>query len=243
MLAYAKDTFPKLRLQPVKTIATTKGDATWAQSLTKFNAFRLSQYSRVLYFDSDSLVLNSMDHYFLAPLARLAVPRAYWLNGADTASIAEQTICSHIMLLQPDEHYHTVIMNETARSNDFDMEVINTLFRGSAMILPHRRLALLTGEFRTRDHRKYLSEEPDAEWNAMAEVSRSVLVHVSDWPLPKPWKPRTKDQWNRALPACDENDERDKEREDRPSCADRMMWISFYTDYDFEKEKVCKGIY
>jgi hypothetical protein len=77
----------------------------------------------------------------------------------------------------------------------------------------------------------------------MAEVSRSVLVHFSDWLLPKPWKPRTKDQWNGALPACDESDDRDKEREDRPSCADRMMWVGFYTDYDLEKEKVCKGIW
>ncbi|KAH7111097.1 glycosyltransferase family 8 protein [Dendryphion nanum] len=239
MLAYARSELPQLRLEPVDVISTQRGDPTWSNSLTKFNAFRLSDYSRVLYFDSDSLVLNSLDHYFLAPTARLAVPRAYWLNG-DTISIAEQTICSHVMLLQPDEYYYSSIMNETQRSKEFDMEVINNLFKGSAMILPHRRLALLTGEFRTRDHQKYLREEPDSEWNAMAEVSRSVLVHFSDWPLPKPWKPRTQQQWEAALPACDENDERDKERPDRPPCADRMMWTGFYKDYDKDKEEVCK---
>ncbi|KAF2011833.1 glycosyltransferase family 8 protein [Aaosphaeria arxii CBS 175.79] len=241
MLTYARSTFPNIYLEPVDRISTSSGDPTWAQSLTKFNAFRLSNYSRVLYFDSDSLVLNSLDHYFLAPLSRLAVPRAYWLNDIDSASIAEQTICSHVMLLQPDQYYYDTIMNETQRSKNFDMEVINSLFKGSAMILPHRRLALLTGEFRTRDHQKYLREEPDAEWNAMAEVSRSVLVHFSDWPLPKPWKPRSQQQWEDAQPACDENDERDKEKEDRPPCADRMMWSGFYETYDMEKQKVCEG--
>lgn len=239
MLAYAKSAFPKLQLKPVDRLSTSKGDATWAHSLTKFNAFRLSNYTRVLYFDSDSLVLNSMDHYFLAPLSRLAVPRAYWLNNPEGASFAEQTICSHIMLLQPDEYYYHALMNETQRSADFDMEIINHLFKSSAMILPHRRLALLTGELRTREHQSYLSEEPDAEWNAHAEVSKSVLVHFSDWPLPKPWRPRTKEQWERALPECDPEDQRDKEREDRPPCADRSAWTSFYDEYETERNAVC----
>lgn len=241
MLSHARTTYPGLHLEPVDVLSTSKGDATWAQSLTKFNAFQLYNYSRVLYFDSDSLVLNSMDHYFLAPMSRLAVPRAYWLDNADSASLAEQTVCSHIMLLQPDAYYYSTIMNETQRSKEFDMEVINTLFRGSAMILPHRRLALLTGEFRTRDHQKYLREEPDSEWNAMAEVSRSVLVHFSDWPLPKPWKPRTPEQWENALPACNADDERDQEREDRPPCADRMMWTGFYTDYEADRSSICEN--
>ncbi|KAH7392613.1 nucleotide-diphospho-sugar transferase [Pyrenochaeta sp. MPI-SDFR-AT-0127] len=241
MLAYAKTTFPELHLEPVHMVSTSKGDATWAHSLTKFNAFRLSNYSRVLYFDSDSLVLNKMDHYFLAPLSRLAVPRAYWLNDPDKASFAEQTLGSHIMLLQPDEYSYETIMNETKSSGDFDMEVINHLFKSSAMILPHRRIALLTGEFRTRDHRKYLSDEPNAEWNAMGEVSRSVLVHFSDWPLPKPWRSRTEQQWEAALPECNPEDDRDKELADRPPCADRMMWTGLYSSYELAKKNICEG--
>ncbi|KAF2181283.1 glycosyltransferase family 8 protein [Zopfia rhizophila CBS 207.26] len=135
-----------------------------------------------------------MDHYFLAPLSRLAVPRAYWLGDVDQSSFAEQTICSHVMLLQPNEYYYHTIMNETQRSLDFDMEIINHLFKNSAMILSYRRLALLAGEFRKKEHREYLLEEPDSEWNAHAEVSRSFLVHFSDWPLPKPWMLRTEEQ-------------------------------------------------
>jgi hypothetical protein len=221
-------------MRPFDVISTSHGDPTWRDSLTKFHAFALTEYTRVLAFDSDSLVLNTMDHYFLAPLAPIAVPRAYWLNEKD-ASLKNQILGSHVMLLEPNEGRYKRIVEEALTSGDFDMEVINHLFSDSAMILPHRRLALLTGEFRSTDHQKYLADE-DEEWNAMAEVSRAYLVHFSDWPLPKPWKPRTPEQWNSALPVCSPDD---AERPDRPKCADKFMWMGFYEDYDLYKEKKC----
>ena len=236
MLSHAVEAYPKVQLVPIPIVSTGKGDSTWRNSLTKFNAFRLTNYSRVMYFDSDSLVPNKMDHYFLAPLSRLAIPRAYWL-GNDGQSVAEQTMCSHVMLLQPDEYSYKTIMDEATRSGDFDMEVINHLFNNSAMILPHRRLALLSCEFRAKDHHKYLSDEPDADWNAMGEILRSVLVHFSNWPLPKPWMHRTDAQWTAALPECDPNE---VPRDDRPVCADRVMWSGLYEQYDELRAKICK---
>lgn len=129
------------------------------------------------------MVLNNMDHYFLSPLAPVAVPRAYWLNDKG-ASIKDQMLGSHVMLIELNEgNYHRII-DEAKSSGAFDMEVLNHLFRDSAMILPHRRIALLTGEFRAKDHDRYMSEDKDEEWNAMAEVSRAYLVNFSDWPLP-----------------------------------------------------------
>ena len=80
-----------------------------------------------------------------------------------------------------------------------DATVINQMFRDSAMILPRRRLALLTGEFRNQDHSKYMAPDEDEKWNAMGEVSRSVLVHFSDWPLPKPWISRSNNLWESTM--------------------------------------------
>lgn len=197
--------------------------------------FALTEFTRVLAFDSDSLVLNNMDHYFLAPLAPIAVPRAYWLNEKDT-SVKDQILGSHVMLLEPNKGRYEKIVQEALSSGDFDMEVINRLFKDSAMILPHRRLALLTGEFRATDHQKYLAEDKDEDWNAMGEVSRAYLVHFSDWPLPKPWKPHTSKQWEEVQPACPADE---VEREDRPRCADRVMWTGFYTDYENDKNLRC----
>ncbi|KAH6876547.1 nucleotide-diphospho-sugar transferase [Thelonectria olida] len=232
-LANIRKTYPQLNLRPFDVISTNKGDSTWRDSLTKFHAFALTEWTRVLAFDSDALVLNSMDHYFLSPLSPIAVPRAYWLNEADT-EIAKQVLGSHVMLLEPDEKRYHKIINEALSSGDFDMEVINHMFRDSAMILPHRRLALLTGEFRATNHSKYLAPDVDVEWNAMGEVSRAVLVHFSDWPLPKPWKKHSQKQWETVMPACPDDD---VETEDKPRCADRLMWTGFYEDYNMYKDK------
>ncbi|RTE81852.1 hypothetical protein BHE90_003612 [Fusarium euwallaceae] len=227
---------PHINLRPMEVISTQKGDSTWRDSLTKFQAFALTEWTRVLAFDSDSLVLNSMDHYFLSPLAPVAVPRAYWLNEKST-EIAKQVLGSHVMLIEPNMARYKKIIDEALQSGDFDMEVINHMFKDSAMILPHRRIALLTGEFRAKDHSKYLAPDEDEEWNAMGEVSRSFLVHFSDWPLPKPWRSRSKKQWEDALPECPDDD---VEKADRPRCADRVMWSGFYRDYDRLKEEQCK---
>lgn len=234
-IANLQAAMPYLHYRPFDLVSTGKGDSTWRDSLTKFHSFALTEWTRVLVFDSDSLVLNKMDHYFLSPLAAVAVPRAYWLNEKDT-EIAKQILGSHVMLIEPNESRYHKILAEAERSGEFDMEIINKMFRDSAMILPHRRLALLTGEFRKTDHSQYLAPDEDEEWNAMGEVSRSVLVHFSDWPLPKPWLPRTNKQWEDALPTCPDDD---IEKPDRPRCADRVMWTGFYRDYEREMEKQC----
>ncbi|KAJ0113835.1 glucose N-acetyltransferase [Diaporthe amygdali] len=231
-------TLPKVVLRPFDLLTTHKGDSTWANSLTKFHAFDLTDYTRVLAFDSDSQVLNNMDHYFLAPMAALAVPRAYWLNEKD-AAIVDQVLGSHVMLLEPNEARYKKIIDEAQKSGDFDMEVINHLFKDSVMILPHRRLALLTGEFRGKDHRNYLAPDEDDEWNAMGEVSRAYLVHFSDWPLPKPWKQHSSAVWEATRPECPADEE---EKPDRPRCADRVMWEGFYEEYNADKERYCAPV-
>lgn len=143
---------------------------------------------------------------------------------------------SHVMLIEPNEANYRLIIEEATSSGAFDMEVLNRLFWDSAMILPHRRIALLTGEFRSQDHGRYMSEDKDEEWNAMAEVSRAYLVHFSDWPLPKPWLHPSEAQFKSAQPACDEDE---VERSDRPKCADRFMWLGFYGDYYHDRKEIC----
>ncbi|KAJ5687300.1 hypothetical protein N7536_009919 [Penicillium majusculum] len=227
--------YPRLVLRPINVLTTSQGDQTWRKSLTKFQAFALTEYTRVLAFDSDSIVLNNMDPYFLSPKAPVAVPRAYWLNDKG-ASIKDQMLGSHVMLIEPNMNNYRRIIEVATASGDFDMEVLNHLFKDSAMILPHRRIALLTGELRQTDHDRYLSEDKDEEWNAMAEVSRAYLVHFSDWPLPKPWVHHTDATWEATLPACPDDD---IERAYRPRCADRVMWTGLYEEYYHDKKGVC----
>lgn len=231
---------PRLVLRPFEylRISKTKASATWADSLNKFHAFDLTEYSRVLIFDSDTQVLNNMDHLFLEPKAAVAVPRAYWLNELNATS-EEHVLSSHVMLIEPDRGLHDALVEESLSSGMLDMDLVNRRFKDTAMLLPHRRLALLTGEFRGGDHQKYLSPNQHEEWDPVAEVSEAYLVHFSDWPMPKPWEPRTAEQWNAALPACPESE---TDKPGRPRCGDRLMWTGFYEDYDHDKKMSCRRL-
>ncbi|KAJ4348280.1 uncharacterized protein N0V89_009652 [Didymosphaeria variabile] len=66
------------------------------------------------------------------------------------------------------------------------MELVNDRFEQSAMVLPHRPYALLTGEFRRSNHSAYLGNTFEA-WDPEKVLKEAKLVHFSDWPLPKPW--------------------------------------------------------
>ena len=157
--------------------------ATWAESFTKLLAFNQTQYSRVLHLDSDGTVLQSMDDLFLMPQAAVAMPRAYWL-GFD-----ERTLSSQIMLVEPSEHEfeRVVKTTEAGGTGDYDMEVVNKLYKDKALILPHRPYDLLTGEFAAKpdaDHQNYLGDETE-QWDPDAVLDEAKYLHFSDWPMPK----------------------------------------------------------
>ncbi|CUA68956.1 Glucose N-acetyltransferase 1 [Rhizoctonia solani] len=186
----------QVNLHPMELWSTGRGDHTWANSLTKLHIFGLTNYTRIVYLDSDGIVLNNLDHLFLAPQSQIALPRAYWLEQGKLAS--------HIMLVTPSDTLMNRVRGMANVINGFDMEVINKISSSSALILPHRRYALLTGEFRKTDHSSYLSDEgPDGEWNPQAELSNAFFVHFSDWPLPKPWIKAGANLVESTQPACD----------------------------------------
>jgi hypothetical protein len=99
-------------------LSTSSGVPTWHKSITKFYAFNLTEYTRVLVLDSHSMVLNNMDHYFLPSLAPVAVPRASWLNDADS-SIKDQMLVSQVMLIEPNKNAFERIIEEAESSGAF----------------------------------------------------------------------------------------------------------------------------
>lgn len=61
-------------------------------------------------------------------------------------------------LVQPSEFEFTRVIKaiDEAGENDYDMEILNTLYCDSVLIIPHRPYAVLTGEFRSKRHTDYL---------------------------------------------------------------------------------------
>lgn len=122
-----------------------------------------------------------MDELFLLPRVPLALPRAYWLNPDD------RVMSSQLLLIQPSkfEFDRNTKAIEAARSGDYDMEIINNLYRDSAMILPHRPYDLLTGEFRnTGRHKSYMGSEEEV-FDPEKALKEAKFLHFSDWPVQK----------------------------------------------------------
>lgn len=116
----------------------------------------------------------------MAP-AFVAMPRAYWLG------FEARVLSSQLLLLEPTEYEFDRVMNvtEASGSNDYDMDILTTMYQDSAMVLPHRPYDLLTGEFRgTGDHQKYLGNSQQT-WDPDAILKEAKYLHFSDWPLPK----------------------------------------------------------
>jgi alpha-N-acetylglucosamine transferase len=199
---------------------------TWAESFTKLLAFNQTQYDRVLALDSDSNVLENLDELFLLPSCPVAMPRAYWLYPE------KQILASHIMLLQPSAAEFERVMDRVSQSaaNDYDMEVVNALYRDSALVLPHRPYGLLTIEFRGEpdQHAYYLGSDQE-EWDPVAVFNEAKYLHFSDWPVPKPWLPTPESVRLDKQPKC-------HLRHGVESCAERDLWNGFYSEFRERRE-------
>ncbi|GKU04144.1 glucose n-acetyltransferase 1 [Fusarium langsethiae] len=229
LLIRARDEY-NVTLQPIEIQHRDGQDETWADSFTKLLAFNQTQYDRVLSLDSDSMVLQHMDELFQLPPCPVAMPRAYWLYNENPP---KRILSSQVMLIQPDDvEFERIVQKmNSIGPNDYDMEIVNSLYLDSALILPHRKYDMLTAEFRNKEHTAYLGSERE-KWDPTVALSEAKFVHFSDWPVPKPWihdvETRLANQ-----PACPD---------DETSCPDRDIWNGFYTDFADNKERVCESV-
>ncbi|KAJ4328372.1 hypothetical protein N0V84_001243 [Fusarium piperis] len=230
LLRRARDKY-NVKLVPITVQHKANADATWADSFTKLLAFNQTQYSRVLSIDSDTVLLDEMDDLFLLPSVPIALPRAYWLFPD------KEILGAHIMLIEPSKTEFDRVQAKinSASDENYDMEIINSLYRDSALVLPHRRYAMLTGEFRDHNHTKYLGSDVEV-WDPALAYSEAKLIHFSDWPLPKPWLPISEEQRASIQPDCTNRTDGTQD------CTGRTIWNSLYTDFKTKRKQVTFGI-
>jgi len=227
LIRKARDEY-NVRLVPITIQHRDNADATWADSFTKLLAFNQTQYDRVLSIDSDSILLQDMDELFLIPSVPVAMPRAYWLWPES------EILSSQVVLIEPSDIEFARIEEKinTASANDYDMEIVNYLYRDSALVLPHRPYDMLTGEFRGEGHSKYLGSDVEA-WDPAAAYHEAKLVHFSDWPLPKPWLHTPEKERTKLQPDCTTTPDGEED------CTARIIWNSFYTDFKNKRQEIC----
>ncbi|CAO2656270.1 Nn.00g050730.m01.CDS01 [Neocucurbitaria sp. VM-36] len=236
LLILARDKY-NVKLQPIEllNVEGRTGDewtGTWDKSVTKFMAFSLGYYDRVIALDSDITLLDSLDELFTLPETPIAMPRSY---GTDSKP---WPLSSMLMVIKPNLEEFEKFRKRISRGGDnmlvkahrFDMEIVNERFEESAMVLPHRPYALLTGEFRRHSHSAYLGD-PDETWDAEKVFKEAKLVHFNDWPL-QPWVMWPQKGLEEMQPDCDGRHE--------GSCAERRIWKHLYDDFRHRRRDICK---
>jgi lipopolysaccharide biosynthesis glycosyltransferase len=224
-----------VKLQPIDVLhqnGTTQ--ETWADSYTKLLAFNLTSFDRVLALDSDSIVLQNLDELFLLPSAPVAMPYVYW--GSPTGWL----FSSQMMLITPSATAFSQISSaiKGAKADEYDMDILNTLFRNRILRIPQRPYNLLSGEFRRTNHKQYLgpaSQRAYAKpWDPDAILAEARFLHFSDWPVPKPWMRASQEVLNKYMPKC-----RKSEWFGASNCRDRAVWLKLYVDFAVRRKTVC----
>lgn len=242
----------KVKLKPVTVISpdgkaepgTLNAPSTWDTSITKLRAFELYEYNRVLHLDSDITLLKNLDELFLLPATPIAMPRAYWAEGP----ASERPLTSLLMLIEPNplelRNFIDILMSWKLQpgfqsGRNYDMDLLNHRFGASAMVLPHRKYALLSAEFRNKDHSAYLgtingprARHSKYDWNPDKIINEASLVHFSDWPLPKPWIMWPHEGLAEMQPDCD--------GDKSGSCAERDIWKGLYTNFRKKRKDLCR---
>eukprot|EP01084_Bolivina_argentea_P185200 319397_1 len=113
-------------------------------TLLKLTIFQLYQYKRIIYIDSDSLILKNLDHLFLLnDNITIAAPQAIWLD--------KNVVTSMLLVVKPNQIFYEDILipkfNNNSiwiqkYSNYYDMDFINDYLNNELFILSHKYGAL-----------------------------------------------------------------------------------------------------
>ena len=177
-----------------------------------------------------------MDELFLLPQSPMAMPRAYWISQSP-----QVVLCSSVMLVAPSAHEFDRVLAESQKVNEsqYDMEMVNNLYRNEAIVLPHHAYMLLTGEFRDQKHKVYLGEDETAVWDADQTLKEAKYIHFSDWPLPKPWIEADPSVWKKEMPKCYNEEGNVLEGDATDQCRDREVWVGIYEDFKKRRTDIC----
>lgn len=178
-----------------------------------------------------------MDELFLLPPATIAMPRSYWESQEPHIKLSSQ-----LLLITPSTHQYERCKSaiDSAVANEYDMEIVNTLYRDMAMVLPHKIYDLYSREFRMGpDHKNYLGDDKEAVWDPDEAARTAKFLHFSDWPLPKPWIEPSQSMWQDNMPKCFNKDGTVLYGKSESLCRERELWFKFYKDFKTRRKNVC----
>ncbi|ODV94139.1 hypothetical protein PACTADRAFT_44436 [Pachysolen tannophilus NRRL Y-2460] len=227
-------------LRPIRLLKFKSESSTWDTSFTKFQIFKLLEFDRIIYFDSDSKIVNgNMDELFFLPDVKVAMPISYHLAKHQGFIWSD-----HIMVIKPSVEIYKRLMRLTkAKSKDeYDMDIINKLFQidnilsrdhnkdyiPDALVIPHLNYGVLTGDLRSENHDVLLAEPQDLPYVSSSIFQKLRYIHFSDHPVPKPWRKHIYEH----LPD-------DAKPRIVTDCDSAEIWNSLYEEYEEDRYDIC----
>lgn len=154
------------------------------------------------------------------------------------------TLASHLLVIQPSKYEFDRIQKaiKLAADDEYDMELLNRLYRDTATVLPHWPYTMMSSEFRKTNHSLYLGSNAE-EWDPTAVMSKVRTIHFSDYPVPKPWQRywTMDDRQNfiKLEPKCEMKSKRQKNEgsgdDKEEDCSARDAWRELYADFKARK--------
>lgn len=228
VLRYAAEEFSVV-LRPTDTLREDSSRAIWRQPYSKFLAYNLTQYDRVIVLGADNTILNSMDELFFLSPTPLAMPYVYWSKPAGWR------LSIQIMVIQPSSTDFSEIEKtiKNANPDETDIDVVYKLYNDTLVRLPQRPYHILSEEFRLKamEHSRYLGTSKE-KWNSAEILRETKLVHFFDPPILEPWIASSA-TLQKYTPRCIATTYR------RFNCGDRDAWVRFYNDYENRRKNLC----
>lgn len=161
-------------------------------SFQKFQAFKMTQYDRIIWLDADSLIMRPIDHLFDLPAVSVAAPVANWEN--------EMCVTSALMVITPSmEVWNTLIFpNLHKYVNRADMNLLNEVYEhriGDNRILPE--MLVLPSKYLTLTT-EFTYPEP---YNNDKKLWNEVYVFHFSGAFGKPWNIQLHKKMNQATKA------------------------------------------
>ncbi|KAI8476613.1 MAG: nucleotide-diphospho-sugar transferase [Monoraphidium minutum] len=168
------------------------------------HTFNMTEYKRVVFMDSDCLVLRSPDWLFGVPEADLSAPRAYWLDpgelkpdcgsatwrATDGPQVGLQMkFTSAVMVINPSERIWNRLVNKYFPNGAakilpgyYDMDLLNVEFRNEVQLLRGESVMALTLHWS-----EALDPVPSAFKPYMSREELLNLTTIAHFSPTKPW--------------------------------------------------------
>lgn len=139
----------------------------------KLYIFKLTQYDKLLFMDSDSMPLQNLDHMFMFPDMPVVAPCPYWEPKQQPKFV------SWLMLVMPNENsFKKLLKRASDMPSQADMETFNDVFKKEMILLPSY-YGLLNSEWENDGNIAFHNHDKDI-------YTKAPIVHYTI--KGKPWQ-------------------------------------------------------